>query len=113
MHFIFGHIGWADTDVRSVNTTILGGPIERHKSRLASSETGDGLTGAHSGRSFDRIQTLPKWPRERRARAGRRESSRRDKAMRSMPPFPPENDSLRFCIITLFFYLSKLSSSTL
>ena len=28
-----------------LNTTIVEGPIERHKSRLASRETGDGLTG--------------------------------------------------------------------
>ena len=34
-----------DSDVRSLNTTIVEGPIERHKSRLASRETGDGLTG--------------------------------------------------------------------
>ena len=27
----------------SLNTTIVEGPIERHKSRLASRETGDGL----------------------------------------------------------------------
>ena len=42
-------ITFADTvdalsDVRSLNTTIVEGPIERHKSRLASGETGDGLT---------------------------------------------------------------------
>ena len=34
-----------DSDVRSLNTTIAEGPIEKHKSRLASRETCDGLTG--------------------------------------------------------------------
>ena len=51
-----------------LNTTIVEGPIERHKSRLASRETGDGLTGTHSGGSLDRTETVPKSPRERRAR---------------------------------------------
>ena len=80
--------------------------MERHKSRLASRETGDGLTGTHSGGSLDRTESVPKWSRKRRACAGLREASQRDKAMRSMPPFPPENDSfgffyycVAFCII--------------
>ena len=34
-------------------------------------------------RSLDRTETAPKWPRERRARAGLREASRRDKGMHS------------------------------
>ena len=49
-----------------------------HKSRLASRETGDGLTGAHSGGSLDRTESVPNWSRERRARAGLREASRPD-----------------------------------
>ena len=37
-----------ESDVRSLNTNILEGPIERHKSWLASRETSDGLTGTYS-----------------------------------------------------------------
>ena len=33
--------------VRSLNTTIVEGSIERHNSRLASRETGDRLTGTY------------------------------------------------------------------
>ena len=54
-----------------------------HKSRLASRETGDGLTGAHSGGSLDRTESVPKWSRTRRACAGLMEASRRDKTIRS------------------------------
>ena len=78
-----GHSGCVQSDVRSLNMTIVEGPIERHKSRLASSETGYGLTGTYSGGSLDRTQSVPKWSRECRARAGLREASRRDKAVRS------------------------------
>ena len=59
------------------------GLIERHKSRLASRETGDGLTGTYSGGSLDRTESVPKWSRERRARTGLREAPGRDKAVRS------------------------------
>ena len=72
-----------DSDIRSLTTTIVGGPVERHKSRLASREAGDGLTSTYSGGSLDRIEPLPKWSRERRARAGPREAPERDKAVRS------------------------------
>ena len=49
------------TFVRSLNTTIVEGPIERHKSRLASRATGNGLTGTYySGGSLDRIESVPK-----------------------------------------------------
>ena len=82
-HIIFFNSAGADTDVRSLNTPIVEGPIERHKPRLASRETGDGLTGTYSGRSLDRAKKVLKWLHERRARAGLREASRRDKAMRS------------------------------
>ena len=41
---MFGCSGVAYTDVRSLNTPIVEDLIERHKSRLASRETGDGLT---------------------------------------------------------------------
>ena len=78
-----GHSGCAHSDVRSLNTTIVEGPIERHKSRRASCETGDGLTGTYSGGSLDRTESVPNWLQERRARAGLREASRRDKALRS------------------------------
>ena len=76
--------------------------MERHKSRLASRETGDGLTGTHSGGSVDRTETVPKWPQERRARAGLRETldgtkpCARETLTFPMPPFPPEVDSFRF-----------------
>ena len=74
---IFADSGCAHSDVRSLNMTIVEGPTECHKSRLDLRETGDGLTG-----SLDRIETVPKWSRERRAREGLRGASRRDKAMR-------------------------------
>ena len=40
--------------------TIVEGPIEQHKSRLASYETGDELTDTSSGGSLDRTETVPK-----------------------------------------------------
>ena len=64
-------------------TTSVEGPIERHKSRLALRETGEGRTGTYSGGSLDRTESVLKWSRERRVRAGLRESPRRDKAVRS------------------------------
>ena len=77
-HYIFGHRGRVQSDVRSLNTTIVEGSIERHKPRLASRETGDRLTGTYSGGSLDRTESVPKCSRERRALAGLREASRRD-----------------------------------
>ena len=65
----------------SLNTTIIEGPIERHKSRLASRETGDGLTGTHSAGSLDQTESVPTWSRKRRACAGLGEASQRDKGM--------------------------------
>ena len=47
MYYIFGHNECADSDVHNLNTTIVEGPIERHKSHLASRETGDELTGTY------------------------------------------------------------------
>ena len=38
----------ADSDGHSLNPTIVEGPIGRHKSRLPSRETDDGLTGTYS-----------------------------------------------------------------
>ena len=38
-------------------------------------------TGSHCGGSLDRTESVPKWSRERRARAGLRKASRRDKAV--------------------------------
>ena len=70
--------GCAHSDVRSLNTTIVEGPIESHKLRQASRETGDGLTDTYSGGSLDRTESVPKWSQELRARAGLREASRRD-----------------------------------
>ena len=70
VYYICRHSGCADSDVRGLNTTIVEGPIERHKSRLASRETGDGLTGTHGGGSLDRTESVPKWSRKRRACAG-------------------------------------------
>ena len=61
-----------DSDVRSLNTTIVEGPIARHKSRLASRDTGDGLTGTCSEGSLDWTESVSKWSRERRPRAGLR-----------------------------------------
>ena len=97
----------------SLNTTIVEGPIERHKSRLTSRETGDGLTGTRSWVSLDRTESVPKWSRKRRACAALREASQRDKAMRSMPPFPPEKDSFRFYIIVWLFVLSTIYISSI
>ena len=69
-------------NVRSLNTTIIEGSIDRHKSRLASREACDGLTGTYSGGSLDRTESVPKWSRERRARPGLREAPGQDKAVR-------------------------------
>ena len=74
--YICGPSERVQSDVRSLNTTIVEGPIERHKLRLASRETGDGLIGTYSGGSLDRVQSVPKWSRERRAGAGLREVKR-------------------------------------
>ena len=83
-HYIYGHGGRVQSDVRSFNTTIVEGPIERHKSRLASRETGDGLTGTYSGGgSLDRTESVAKWSRERRALPGRTGALGRDEAVRS------------------------------
>ena len=49
-----------DSDVRSLNTTIVEGLIERQKSRQASRETGGGLTGTYSGGSLGRTESMPK-----------------------------------------------------
>ena len=46
-YYICGHSGCAHGDVHSLNTTIVEGPIERHKSRLGSRKTEDGLTGTY------------------------------------------------------------------
>ena len=88
LSYIFGHSGYVHREGRSFNMTIVQGPIERHKSHPAARVTGDGLTGTHDGWILDRIESVPKWSRKRRACAGLREASRRDKAMRSVPPFP-------------------------
>ena len=70
VNYIFGHSGCVHSEGRSLSTTIVEGQIERHKSRLASRETGDGLTGTHGGGSLDRTESVPKWSRKRRACAG-------------------------------------------
>ena len=82
--YICGHSGCAHSDVRSWETTIVEGPIERHISRLVLRETGDGLTATYSGGSLDRAESVLKWSRERRARPSLREASRRDKTVRSI-----------------------------
>ena len=74
-NYVCGHIGCADSDVCGLNTTIVEGPIERHKLLLASHETGDGLTVKYSGGSSDRTESVPKWSREHRAHAGLKEVS--------------------------------------
>ena len=93
-----------------MNTPIVEGSIERHKSRLVSRETGNGLTGIYSGGSLDRTEKVPKWPREHHARAGLREASRRDKVMRSWSLNVPDASSrclrsLRKLIAFDFFLL--------
>ena len=55
-----GHSGCAESDVRTLNTTIVERPIERLNSRPASSETGDVLTGVYSGGTLDRTESVPK-----------------------------------------------------
>ena len=60
--YVCGHSRCAHSDARNLNTTIVEGPIERHKSRLASRETGDGLTGTYDGGSLDRTETVPRPP---------------------------------------------------
>ena len=97
VNYDFGQCGSVHSEGRSLNTTVDEGPIERHKSQLASRETGDRLTGTHSsGGSLDRTESVSKYFRKRRACTGLREASQRDEAMRSMPPFPPEKGSFRF-----------------
>ena len=44
VNFICGRSGCVHSDVRCLNTTMNEEPIERHKSRLCSRETDDGLT---------------------------------------------------------------------
>ena len=112
-YYILGDSGCAHSEGRSLNTTIVERPIERHKSRLASRETGDGLTDTHSAGSLNRTQSVPKWSRKRRACAGLKEASQPDNAMRSMPPFRPEKDSFRFFIIVCLFVLSIVYSSSI
>ena len=51
--------------------TIVEGSSERHKSRLASPETGDWLTSTYSEISLDRTESVVNWSRERRAHPGR------------------------------------------
>ena len=76
-----GQTGCVQSDVQSLNTTIVEGSIERHKSHLASRETGDRLTGTYRGGSLDGTESVPKSSRERRARARLREAFRRDKSV--------------------------------
>ena len=59
---------------------MVEGPIERHKSRLASREAGDGIIGTKCGGVLDRTETVPKWSRQGRARAGLREDSQGTKS---------------------------------
>ena len=98
--------------IRSLNSTIVEGPIERHKSWLAARETGDGLTGTYSGGSLDWTESVAKWSRERRARPGRRGAPGRDKAVRSssvtVQPWKAGNyqknrSLVRFCIVWMAF----------
>ena len=67
VHYIFGHSACVHSEGCGLNTTIVEGLIDRHKSRLASRETGDGLTGTQSGGTLDRTESVPKWSRKRRA----------------------------------------------
>ena len=76
-----GHNECVHSDSCGLSTTNVEEPIEGHKSLLVPRETGDGLTGMERGGISDRTETVPKWLRERRARSGLREASRRDKAM--------------------------------
>ena len=98
-HYICGHSGCADRDVRRLNTTIVEGPIERHKSRLASRETGDGLTGTYSGGRLERTESVPKWSRERRARAGLREVHGRDNSRELVKLCPLTLSGNVICVI--------------
>ena len=91
------------SDVRTLNMPIVEGPIEHHKSRLVSRETGDGLTvtysggklgpdrnGAENGRaSAVRVQTGGK-PLD-----GTKPCARAALTF-PIPPFPPEVDGCRF-----------------
>ena len=65
------------------------------------------------GEAWTGPKTVPKWSRERRAGAGLKESSRRDKSMRSMLPFPPENDSVQFCLMVWLLLLSTIDSGSI
>ena len=74
------HSGCAHGDIRCLRATIVERPIEYHKS-LASSETGDGLTGPLGGGSLDRTKSVKAWTGPNRCRNGR-ESSVRVQAQR-------------------------------
>ena len=54
------------------------------KSRLASRETGDGLTVTDSGGSLDRATSKTTWSQERYDRPDRREAPEKDKAVSSL-----------------------------
>ena len=84
---------------------IIEGLIERHKSRLALRETGDGLTGTHIGGSLDRTESMPKRSRKRRVCAGLlkpldvTKPSARGALTFAMPPLPPEVDSFGLLLL--------------
>ena len=84
VRYICGRSECAHSDVCSLNTAVVEGPIECHKSWLASCETADGLTGTHSKGSLDQTESVPKWSRERLARVGLREVSRQGKDVSSL-----------------------------
>ena len=109
--YVCGHSRCAHSDARNLNTTIVEGPIERHKSRLASRETGDGLTGTYSGESLDRTESVPKRSRERRARA----SCSQSLTASSVVPCPrslPKLIAFDFAIIVWILVLSTIYSSS-
>ena len=94
--------GCVHSEGRSLNTTIIEGPTERHKSRLASRETCDGLTGTLGEGSLDRTESVPKMVTKAPCVCGLREASQRDKAMRSMPPFPEDSYDFFYCCVAIF-----------
>ena len=96
-----------------MNTTIVEGPIEHHKSRLAWRETGDGSlaymmgeawTGPKRGRNRRAIVRVPAWGK---SFDGTRQCAR-DALTFPMSPFAPEVD---IDFLLLYGFLYRLQST--
>ena len=114
VHFICGRSGCVDSDVRSLNTTIVEGPTERHKSRLDSRETGDGLTGTgtYIRGSLDCTEITVCVEAGGESLDGTKPCAREPLTF-PMPPFPLEADSFRIFNYWMFFCIVYFYSNIL